>query len=324
MGLRSSFVPGPNDTIEGIQELIKLAEHEAMILKDVDGNFQYYYGSDKKRSPEQPRAFFLPPQSEIVKIWWSRGPRRERKDVAFERFDCRPHFMKFEFNCRTSDNVELVLEGVSFWELIDLPLMWQYTGDTTGDMVYHIRSQFIQRVAGVTLRKFMEDLHAIAAEVLAEDTEFFAARGIKVHALEMTRYQCADKKTAEILAQIIQETTSRMNRLSQAESENEVSLFRTQGQLEQSRLNNDLVKLQLEQSKEEATVAGFAEADRVSKFLEGLEKQVPLLEDRIKIWQVLRKTEALSVVSKGSANLYFTPNDCDLSIDAKGTPIAQQ
>merc|ERR1712039_466073 len=173
-------------------------------------------------------------------------------------------------------------------------------------------------------RKFMEDLHTIAAEVLAEDTEVFAARGIKVHSLEMTRYHCADKKTAEILGQIIQETTSRMNRLSQAESENEVSLFRTQGQLEQSRLNNDLVKLQLEQSKEEANVAGSAEADRVATFLEGLEKQVPLLEDRIKMWQVLRKTEALSVVSQGSASLYFTPSDCDLSIDTKTAAAGSQ
>jgi len=170
----------------------------------------------------------------------------------------------------------------------------------------------------------MEDLHTIAAGVLAEDAEFFSTRGIKVHSLEMTRYHCADKKTAEILAQIIQETTSRMNRLSQAESENEVSLFRTQGQLEQSRLNHDLVTLQLEQSREEATVAGSSEADRVTKFLEGLEKQVPLLEDRIKMWQVLRKTEALSVVSQGSANLYFTPSDCDLSIDTKGVAGSQQ
>merc|ERR1719382_491762 len=153
------FVPGPNEEIEEVRELIKLADHEAMIIKDKDGQYQYYYGSDKMRKPGQPRAFFLPPYAEIVKVWWSRGPRRERKDVSFDRFDCRPHFMKFEFDCRTSDNVELVMEGVFFWELVDLPAMWEQTHDTTGDMVYHLRSQFIQRIAGVTLRKFMEDLH---------------------------------------------------------------------------------------------------------------------------------------------------------------------
>jgi hypothetical protein len=311
------FVPGPNEAIEEIRDLIKLADHEAMILKDAEGNFQYYYGSDTKRSPDQPKAFFLPPHSQIVDVWWSRGPRRERKDVSFTRFDCRPHFMKFEFNCRTSDNVELVLEGVIFWELVDLPAMWRHTGDTSGDMVHHIRSKFILRVAHVTLKKFMETLHKLSNDLLEEDVEFYATRGIKVHSLEVTRYQCADKSTAEILEQIIQETTNRMNRLSQAESENEVNLFKTQGQVEQSRLNSDLLTIQHEQSRAEAEVTGSAESDRIATFLRGLEKEVPLLDDRIKMWQVLRKTEALEAVSNGGANLYFTPNDVDLSIEAR-------
>jgi len=311
------FVPGPNDTIEEIRALIKLAEHEAMILKDGDGTFQYYYGSEEKRRADQPKAFFLPPHSEIVKIWWSRGPRRERKDVSFERFDCRPHFMKFEFNCRTSDNVELVLEGVLFWELVDLPAMWRHTGDTSGDMVHHIRSKFIQQVAQVTLKLFMETLHQISKQILEEDIVFYATRGIKVHSLEVTRYQCADKSTADILEQIIQETTNRMNRLSQAESENEVNLFRTQGQVEQSRVNNDLLLIQHEQAKAEAQVTGSTESERVSTFLRGLEKDVPNLEDRIKMWQTLRKTDALSVVSQSGASLYFTPNDVDLSIETR-------
>ena len=29
-------------------------------------------------------------------------------------------FMSFEFNCRTADNVELVLEGTLFWEIKDI------------------------------------------------------------------------------------------------------------------------------------------------------------------------------------------------------------
>jgi len=221
------------------------------------------------------------------------------------------------FNCRTSDNVELVLEGVLFWELVDLPAMWRQTGDASGDIVNHIRSKFILHVAQVSLKAFMETLHAISQQILEEDIEFYATRGIKVHSLEVTRYQCADKSTAGILEQIIQETTNRMNRLSQAESENEVNLFRTQGQVEQSRVNNDLLAIQHEQAGADARVTGSSESERVSNFLKGLEKEVPLLEDRIKMWQILRKTEALQVVSNGSANLYFTPNDVDLSIEAR-------
>jgi len=201
--------------------------------------------------------------------------------------------------------------------------MWRHTGDTSGDMVYHIRSKFIHHVAQVTLKVFMETLHNVSKQILEEDTEFYATRGIKVHSLEVTRYQCADKSTAEILEQIIQETTNRMNRLSQAESENEVNLFRTSGQVEQSRVNNELLAIQREQAREDAQVAGSSESERVAMFLKGLEKDVPLLEDRIRMWQTLRKTEALAVVSNGGANLYFTPSDVDLSIEAK-QPVKQQ
>merc|ERR1712100_837368 len=172
-------------------------------------------------------------------------------------------------------------------------------------------------VAQTTLKTFMEEQHVIAKKVLEEDTEFYTTRGIKIHSLEVTRYQCADKSTSEILEQIIQETTSRMNRLSQAESENEVSLFRLQGQVEQSRVNNELLAIQHEQARADAQVTGSAESERVATFLKGLESEVPLLEDRIKMWQVLRKTEALSVVSNGGASLYYTPNDVDLSIESR-------
>merc|ERR1711920_727887 len=131
-----------------------------------------------------------------------------------------------------------------------------------------------------------------------DDHEFYEARGIKIHALEVTRYQCADKSTSEILEQFIQETTNRLNRLSQAESENEVNLYRMQGQIEQSKLNAGLLKIQHEQTQAEAQVAGKAEADKVAAFVDGLEKSVPNLEDRIKMWQILRKTDALSVEAR--------------------------
>merc|ERR1711977_179175 len=71
----------------------------------------------------------------------------------------------------------------------------------------------------------MDSSHIIAKKVWEEDTAFYDSRGVKIHSLEITRYQCADQSTSEILEQIIQETTNRMNRLSQAESENEVNLF---------------------------------------------------------------------------------------------------
>merc|ERR1711994_462072 len=107
----------------------------------------------------------------------------------------------------------------------------------------------------------MEEQHEIAKSVLQEDSKFFTTRGLLVNSFQIGRYQCADLSTSEILEQIIQETTNRMNRLSQAESENEVSIFRTQGQLEQAKLNKGLLEIQRENENAEAKVAGIAEAE---------------------------------------------------------------
>lgn len=308
------FVPAANETIEEVRELIKLADHEAIIVKDGSGNFKYHYGSAGKRGT-QPRAFFLPPSSEVVALNWSSGQRRDRRDLHITKFDTRPQYMWFEFNCRTSDNVELVLEGTFFWEVADLPGMVKTTGDTSGDLCNHARSQFIRMVSRVTLKEFMETGHTIAKKVHEDDPEFYTKRGVKVHSLEVTRYQCADRSTAEILGQIIQETTNRMNRLSQQESENEVKVFKIQGQVQQEKVNTDLLKIQQEHQRQESYVTGTAEAVRVSAFMNALSKQVPDRQDRQRIWHTLRKNDALSVVSSGDAQLYYTPNDVDLSIE---------
>ena len=55
----------------------------------------------------------------------------------------------------------------------------------------------------------------------------------------------------------------------------------------------------------------------IRPFLFRLTCQVPKLEDRIALWQVLRKNEALSSISEGNASFYYTPSDVDLSIEAK-------
>jgi regulator of protease activity HflC (stomatin/prohibitin superfamily) len=223
-----------------------------------------------------------------------------------------------EIDCRTQDNVELVLETTQFWEVIDLAQMVRSTGNLPGDIYNQIRSQFIKHVARVTLKGFMEELHQISKTIFEEDNKFYQQRGVRIHSLEVTKYQCSDKRTSEVLQQIIEETTNRLNRLSQAESENEVRLYSMQGQIEQEKLNGDLLQIQHEHVKNEAAVSGTAEAERVGSFLESLKQQVPDLNERIQMWQVLRKTDALNAVAQGGASLYYTPNDVDLSIKCEG------
>lgn len=320
---RQLFVPGPHEQIQEVQQLIKLADHEAMIIKDKDGNLHFHYGSPERNTQDAPRSFFLPPYAEIVKLWWSSGLRRLKRDLCIERFDCRSQYMWFEFDCRTQDNVELVLECTIFWEVADLAKMVRTTGNLPGDVYNQARSQFIKHVAKVTLKEFMEQLHKIASSIYSEDEKFYETRGVKIHSLEVTRYKTADPRTSEVLQQIIEETTNRLNRLSQAESENEVKMFRMQGQIEQEKLNEELLEIQQRHSKGEAQAAGAAESERVAAFIQGLEMSVPKLDDRIAMWQVLRKTDALNVVAEGGGNFYYTPNDVDLSIRTDAQPRLQ-
>merc|ERR1711972_1109514 len=107
----------------------------------------------------------------------------------------------------------------------------------------------------------MEQLHVISKTIFEEDVSFYETRGVKIHSLEITKYMCSEKRTSEVLQQIIEETTNRLNRLSKAESENEVRIFKMQGQIEQGKLLTDLNVLKHKQAQDDARVAGAAEAD---------------------------------------------------------------
>ena len=313
------FVPRSDQEIIEVRKLIKLANHEACIVRGKDGTDQYFFGKNADQ-----RAFFLPPYSELVELKWSRGRRRERRDLVLKKIDLRPMFMSFEFNCRTADNVELVLEGTFFWEVVDLQAMYQRTWDTTGDVCNHARSKFIERVSKATLQEFMRDFNKIAETVHKEDDDFYRSRGVLIHSLEVSGYRCAESSTAQILQQIIQETTNRMNRLQQQESENEWQLLQIKGDIEEERAKTELLSVQVENSNARAAMDGLAEATRVQSFLQGIAADVPDVEKSIALWNVLRKKDALQEVCKNGARLYYTPNDVNLSIeDLSGACVSE-
>jgi len=313
------FVPSSDEEVIEVRKLIKLADHEACIVRGKDGTDRFLFG----KNPDE-RAFFLPPYSEVVELAWSRGRRRERRDLILKKIDLRPTFMSFEFNCRTADNVELVLEGTFFWEVVDLQAMYQKTWDTTGDVCNHARSKFIERVSKATLQEFMRDFNKIAETVHKEDDDFYRSRGVLIHSLEVSGYRCAESSTAQILQQIIQETTNRMNRLQQQESENEWQLLQIKGDIEEERAKTELLSVQVENSNARAAMDGLAEATRVQSFLQGIANDVPDVEKRIALWNVLRKKDALQEVCKNGARLYYTPNDVNLSIeDRSGACVSE-
>merc|ERR1711862_800942 len=170
-----------------------------------------------------------------------------------------------------------------------------------------------------TLMEFMLTFNAIAEEVHKEDkTDFYKQRGVKIHSLEVTGYRCADPSTADILSEIIQETTNRTNRLQQQESENEVQLKEIQGNIEEEKATSELLLIQTKNSTSRAEMEGLFEAQRARSFLETLSVSFPQeleFKQIIDMWNILRKEDALKVISDCDAKLFFTPQDANISIE---------
>merc|ERR1712159_911206 len=85
---------------------------------------------------------------ELVTMMWSSGSSaddvknnivRKVTTVAYkvlvQKIDMRPQYAFFEYTVRTSDNVELVLEGTIFWQVSDVAKMIKRTGDPKGDVL---------------------------------------------------------------------------------------------------------------------------------------------------------------------------------------------
>lgn len=88
---KSLFVPLNDEEIMEVRSLIKLADYEACVVRDNTGKDSFFFGSN-----DEERSFFLPPHSQLVQLLWSRGRRRERRDLVITKLDLRPMYMSFE------------------------------------------------------------------------------------------------------------------------------------------------------------------------------------------------------------------------------------
>ncbi len=305
------FIPNEHQEIKKIQRLTRLADHETMILKDETGRYTFKTGAGEERS------FFIDPYSEVVTLRWSSGLHKDHRNLAISILDSRPKFMWYEFEVRTQDNVELVLGLTFFWQIVDVPRMIRTTNDTTGDICSHARSAIIQSVSRATLETFLASFNPIVRDaVLDESDSFYKERGVILHAVEVRSITCKDDETQEVLQEIIRETTDRLNRLQKQESANEIKLKKLAGQIESESVRHELLEMRRKNRQMAAQMAGEAEAMRVRAFLDRLGKDVPL-EDKLTIFNTLRKQEMLDKLSEGTAQLYFTPAEVDLSIETR-------
>jgi hypothetical protein len=302
------FIPDEDQEVVEVRALIRLEDHQTVIIKDREGRYTF------KRGSEAERSFFLQPYEELLTLWWSAGLHKDSRNLAITHIDNRPKYMWYEFEVRTQDNVELVIGITFFWQIVDVEAMIKMTDDATGDVSSHARSTIIQAVSRVTLERFLANFNSLVRDaVIGSADSFYEERGVQIHAVEVRSVACKDDETQNILMEIIQETTNRLNRLQKQESENEVKLKKLQGDIEAQTAHGQLLETQRAHSRIESLTTGEAEANRVRVFMEGLGEALSS-DQKVAIFNTLRKQETLDALAKGNAHIYFTPNDVDLSI----------
>mmetsp|Transcript_32323 Transcript_32323/g.50339 ORF Transcript_32323/g.50339 Transcript_32323/m.50339 type:complete len:675 (+) Transcript_32323:88-2112(+) len=327
------FFPGPHDEILEVRKLVRVQPHEVAIVQNTSGKYTFYDGS----AGGEGTAFFLQPHHELVTMYWgsaaspdevannqlASGRKMVNYKVPVTKIDTRSQYAFFEYNVRTSDNVELVLEGTIFWQVVDVPKMIQTTGDPKGDVWFHARSYMIQSVSKVTLETFMAQFNDIVRQAAAVDDSFYADRGVKMHALEVTRYACADAATSRVLQEIIQETTNRINRMQKQQSENDVQREKMSGDIEVENQKAALVRAQCDNERVRAIIEGESDGLRMAKsaatFFSVLRETPPQNEAQLQLFRFFQEqhesTKRTAHLSSGNASLFLAPQDMNLKLN---------
>jgi regulator of protease activity HflC (stomatin/prohibitin superfamily) len=329
------FVPAALDDILDVRKLIRVEPHEVAIVRDNEGNYTFHIGASKGGKGT---AFFLQPHCEVVTMYWSSGTSKENLEkgiitkvikpihkVPVTKIDLRAQYAFFEYNVRTSDNVELILEGLIFWQITDVPRMIQATGDPKGDVWYHARSALIQAVSRVTLETFMADIYSIVTQATPVNDDFYKERGVVVHNLEVTRYECSDQSTSMVLQEIIQETTNRINSMQQQMSANDVQKEELKGQIELEKQRSELIQAKSDNDRVRAVIEGEADGLRLAKnteiFLKTLSQDIPDAAARLTLFQFFQEqhmsTRRTEHLASGNASLFLTPEDMNLKLNMK-------
>merc|ERR1712146_731432 len=126
--------------------------------------------------------------------------------------------------------------------------------------------------------------------------------------LEVTRYECADGKTATVLQEIIQETTNRINRMMKQKRDNEVE--------------HEELTAKIANEKLQASVEGEAEGTRLANnalaFLNQLNSSVPSDHERLALLRFFSEQATLTKqtehLASGKASLFLTPQDMNLKV----------
>lgn len=335
---RGAFAPGAYEQVLEVRSRIHILPHEAVVVRDASGQLSVVSGAENRSTSGT--SFFLEPHAELFSMTWSGYsslPKDNSPQVAteerVEKIDLRARKIFFRYEVRTSDNVKLSLEGTIFWQMQNVSRMLMATADPQGDVWHHARNAMIQAVSNSTLESFMSGFNKIIQDsFLAEArSDFYADRGVELQSMELTRFDCTDEETAQILQQIIQETTNKINRLTMQESENDVKAAALTADIDLERRRTELIRMQAENERLQAEMRGVASGVQLAKsasgFIEGLVSVVPNVSTRVGLYKMHEELQSRNQdtfnLASGKAQLFLTPANVNLRLDntAGGTEL---
>merc|ERR1719389_1068716 len=135
----------------------------------------------------------------------------------------------------------------------------------------------------------MAEFNDIVSNASQVDDAFYSERGCKLHAIEVTKYQCVDQKTSSVLQEIIQETTNRINRMQKQQSDNDVQREQMSGEIDVEKQKTALVQARSENDRMRAIIEGESEGLRLAKctstFVESLAEAIPDTDARLQLFR---------------------------------------
>jgi len=242
-----------------------------------------------------------------------------------QRIDMRARKAFYQYDVRTNDNVALRIEGTIFWKIVDVAKLLEMTSDPVGDVWYKARNALVSAVSKVDLETFMPNFNAlITSAFLAQASDgFYADRGIEVHSMEVTKYDCTDEETAATLQEIIEETTNRINRLQSQRSENDVKAAKLASDITLEKDRTMLIETQATNERlvadREGEADGIQLAKSASTFLDGLNASLPDIDQRVTLYKMHKTLENQNMrtqhLASAKATLFLTPDDMNLALN---------
>merc|ERR1719352_1750113 len=155
--------------------------------------------------------------------------------------------------------------------------------------------------------------------VMSQADLFYEERGVQLLSVEVLQFKCSNPDTDKTLQAIIKETADRLKKKECQKGENEVALSKLEGEIEQEKLNKELIEIKKSHLKTESRIEGEAEYHKVAAFLGGVTGEGPddihvPTDQAVQLYQMLPKLDSVKCLANSNSTLYITPDDVNLTV----------